>query len=554
MEKRSRSCWLVVLMLVVALATGACGAPSPTEPPPAAPTDKPVQEPPTAAAPAPTEPPAQPEPGNILVQASPQSFPDLDPAASYSAENLVLSQCYETLTFYNPPGSAKVLGPKLATSWEASDDATEWTFHLREGIQFTDGEPLNAAAVKYAIEKTKEFGLGAAYMWDAVEEIEAVDELTVRFKLSYAAPLDLIAASGYAAWIYSPKTFVDYSKEFLNEGHCFGTGPYLIESYEHGSRLIMTRNEEYWGGWKEGQFDKVVFEIIEDPVVIQQKLEAGTVDFSFSIPPDNLAALEARDDVVVYRTPSFRNVLLHLNTQKPPLDNKLVRQALNYSFDYQGFVDGVLPGVASRAHGPIPAGMWGHSEELFQYDYNLDKAKALLTEAGYPDGGFDLLYIVTAGDLAGSQLGELWKADLAKLGINLEIQTLAWESHWDMCKSGPDNAQDIYIMHWWPDYISPIGFLWGMFHTEEETLFNCGYYSNPEFDQLIEAADAQSGTDIEAATEMFIQAQEMLLEDAVSLFVYDEANVQVGRADIKGFVDNPAYSQVVFAYQLVREK
>ena len=109
-------------------------------------------------------------------------------------------------------------------------------------------------------------------------------------------------------------------------------------------------------------------------------------------------------------------------------------------------------------------------------------------------------------------------------------------------------------MHWWPDYISPISFLYSMFHTEEEPLFNCAYYSNPEFDQLIVAADVMSGTDIEKATEMYIQAQEMLIEDAVSLFAYDEANIQVGRADIGGFVDNPAYPQVIFAYQLVREK
>jgi len=550
MKRKHYPSYLIVGLLILALTATSCGAPA--QPTTTQPTANEEQ---ATVAPEPTKakPTEEPATSNVFIYAHPTTFPDLDPAVSFSNDSAVVSNCYETLTFYNPPGSDKILSPVLATSWETNDDATEWTFHLREGVTFHDGEPFNAAAVKYSIEKTMELGMGASYIWDPVQEIKAVDDYTVKFKLSYAAPLDLIASSGYGAWIYSPKAYEEHNSDWFNEGHCVGTGPYTIESRERGSRLVMTRNENYWGGWHKGQFDKVVFEISEDPVVLQQMIEAGTADFTYNIPPDNLAALDARDDIVVYTNPSYQNLLGLLNTQKPPLDDKLVRQALSYSFPYAQFIKGVMQGRATQARGPVPAGMWGHSDDLFQYHYDLNKAKDLLTEAGYADGGFDLLYTFATGDMDEQQLGEVWKAELAKLGINLEVRGMTWEAQWDLAKSDPQNAQDIFAFYWWPDYVSPYSFLYNMFHSEDEILFNLGYYRNPEYDKMIDTANALSGSDRAKATELFIQAQETLVDDAAAIFFYDIANTHLARSNIKGFVDNPAYPHVVFAYQLTRE-
>jgi peptide/nickel transport system substrate-binding protein len=551
MMKKGRSCsYLVAGLLLLALIAAQCGAPAqPAAPQPPATEEKATEAP--AALPATeaaaTEAAATP---NIFVYAHPTTFPDLDPAKSFSNDSVVMSNCYETLTFYNPPGSSEILSPKLATSWESNQEATEWTFHLRQGVTFHNGDPFNAEAVKSAIEKTKEVGVGAAFIWDPVEEIDVVDENTVRFKLSYAAPLDLVASSGYGAWIYDTKIYEEKGSDWYNAGNCVGTGPYTIESYERGSRLVMTRNEGYWGGWHAGQFDKIVFEVIEDPVVRQQMIEAGTANFTYEVPPDNLPALDARDDVVVYSNPSYQNLVGLLNTQKPPLDNKLVRQALSYSVPYAQFIEGVMGDRATQARGPVPMGMWGHRDDLFQYTYDLDKAKALLTEAGYPDGGFKLLYTFATGDLDEQQLGELWKAELAKLGINLEVQGMNWEAQWDLGKSDPQKAQDIFVMYWWPTYVTPYDFLYNMFHSEEQILFNLDYYRNPEYDKVIDDANALAGSDREKAIEMFAQAQTMLIDDAASIFFYDLSNIHLARANVKGYADNPAYPHVVFVYQL----
>ena len=544
---KNRRYWfiLLIILLLTAVSLTACDSGETAVEEPPAPVEE-VEAP--AAEPEQEETAAQ----NVFIYASTTSYPDLNPASSFSNDSLIMANCYETLTFYNPPGSAEVISPKLATSWETNEDNTEWTFTLREGVTFQDGEPFNAEAVKAVIENTIELGAGASYIWAPVESIEVVDEYIVKFMLGWPAPMDLIASAGYAAWMYSPKAYTEQGHDWFNEGNCAGTGPYTIDNYERGARLIMTRNENYWGGWSDGQFDTAVFQIVEDPVVRQQMIESGTADFTYEIPADNLESLDARDDVVVYNNPAFQNLLGLLNTQKPPLNDPLVRQAISYAFPYEQFIQGVMGQRATQAYGPIPPGIWGHSDDLFQYSYDLDKAAELLAEAGHPDGGFDLLYTYATGDLDEQQVGELWKAELAMLGINLELQPMTWEAQWELGLSDPENAQDIFVMYWWPDYVSPISWLFNMYRTEDEALFNLGYYKNANFDELIDTADAISGSDREEATQLFIEAQEILVNDAVSVFLYDSANTHVARTDLQGFTDNPAYPHVTFVYDLSR--
>jgi len=498
--------------------------------------------------------PATPTPPkeNVVIFAHPTSFPDIDPSVSFSNDSVVTSNAYDTLVWYNPPGSKDLLSPGLATSWESNEDAMEWTFHLRQGVKFHDGTDLNAEAVKYSIDRTMEMAMGASYIWDAVEEVEVVDDYTVRFKLSYPAALDLIAACGYGAWMMSPTCAEAHDSAWFNEGHDCGSGPYMIETYERGQRLVMARFKDYWGGWKEGQFDKIVFDIVEDPTVRQQMIEAGEADVTYELPRENLEALDAREDVTVYTNPSFQNLLGLVNHKKAPLDNKLVRQAISYAFPYDDLIKNVMKGYAVQAYGPIPTGMWGYSKDLFQYEYDLEKAKELLAEAGYPDGGLNLVMTYATGDMDEAQVGELWKAELAKLGINLEIRGMSWEPQWDLAKSDPAAAQDILVFYWWPDVVSPYSFLRGMFHCEEEILFNLGYLCDPELDEMMDQANELSASDRAGAEGMFIEVQKILIDNADAVFFYDVNNTHILRSDIKGYADNPAYPHVMFFYKLSR--
>jgi peptide/nickel transport system substrate-binding protein len=540
--------FIIMLLMITALVLAACGPAEAEEP--EAPVAEEEEAPAAEEEEAPEVEEAEP---NIAVYSHP-GIPDIDPRSSFSDDLVVTTNVYETLTFYNPPGSAEAIGPKLATSWESNDDATVWTFHLREGVKFHDGTDFNAEAVKYSIDNTMELGLGAAYIFFAVEEVNVVDEYTVEFVCAFPAAMDLVLASGYGAWIFSPTTVEGKENEWFNAGNDAGTGPYTIESYDLGQSLVVTRFDDYWGGWEEGQFDKVIYSIVDDTTVHEQKLSSGEADFTWSIAYENVAAMGDIEGVTAHITPSFQNLIGLINMVKSPTDDVLVRQALSYSFPYAAVAENLYAGLGTQSRGPIPAGMWGHDPNLTQYSQDLDKARELLEQAGYPDGGFEVLYSFSAGDLDEQQIGELWKAELDKIGIDLIVEGLQWEAQWDVAISDPQTAQEVFVFYWWPDIVTPYSFLFGMFHSEDEPLFNLGYYNDPEFDALIDEANEVSGVDLDAAAEMFIESQEMLVEDAAAIFIVDLPNAHVIRSDISGYVDNPSYPHVVFWYDLKRVK
>ncbi len=488
---------------------------------------------------------------NVFVYAHPVAFPNLDPSGGNSNENVVNGNVYETLTFYNAPGSDEVLSGKLAVAWEASADSMTWTFNLREGVTFHDGAPLNAAAVKKSLERTMAMGEGSSWIFAPIESIEAVDELAVQFNLSYPAPLDLILSAGYAAWIMSPEA-ADQDSAWFNDGNAAGTGPYTIASYEPGQRMVLSANADYWGGWSDGQFDTIVLEITEDVTVLEQMIRSGDADFTYSLPFDNYAPLAEASGLIVDVTPSFQNLLILLNNVKEPTGNALVRKALAYAFPYADVVDSLYAGMGTQSRGAIPANMWGHGNDLYQYSQDLDKARELLAEAGYADGGLSVVYTHVASDLDEQQVGELWRASLAEIGVDLEIRGLAWEAQWDLAINDPMTAQDAFGFYWWPDYITPNSWLYGMFRSEDEPFFNLGYYANPEFDSTIDRAEEISGTDRAAAEQLFIDAQQMLLDDAAAIFVVDLPDIHVIRDDVSGYVNNPAYPHVVFFHDLTR--
>lgn len=173
---------------------------------------------------------------------------DWDPASSYSNEIVAMENIYDSLTMYNP--RTRRAGPRLAVAWRSSADGRTWTFTLREGVVFHTGRPVDAAAVKASVERTRRLGAGAAYIWDSVQQIVVRDPLTVEFRLKYAAPLDIIASSGYAAFVYDIHAAGagDLAKWF-QAGRDAGSGPYTVASWKKGreKELVLRAFDGYWG-------------------------------------------------------------------------------------------------------------------------------------------------------------------------------------------------------------------------------------------------------------------------------------------------------------------
>ena len=484
--------------------------------------------------------------GGVATYATPTTFPDMDPSSSFSNENVALANVYETLTFYTADNTIE---PKLATSWEVSEDNLTWTFNLREGVTFHDGSPLNADAVIGSLQRTIDLDLGAAFIYLPVESMEAVDDMTVQFNLGYEAPMDLVLSSGYGAWIMSPAATQE-DADWFNAGNGIGTGPYQFRSYSPSEVLILEAYPDYWGGWEDNQFSMVLFDMIEEPTLREQLVRNGETDFTYELPSESFASIGESDFVNVNTTPSFQMLYGLLNTKQAPLDDVLVRQAVSHTFPYDVVVDNLYGGLGNAANGAVPSGMWG-SLDSGGSSYDLEKAAALLEEAGQSDG-FEISMTYDAGNFEQQTIGELWKAELAKLDITLDLQGLTWEAQWELAQSGPDGAQDVFVMYWWPTYVTPVDFLFNMFVSEEEPFFNLGDYSNPDFDDLVFGGDAISGSDKAGASELFQEAQQILIDDAAAIYMIETPDVHAINSNISGYVNNPAYPHVVFWYDLSR--
>lgn len=475
-----------------------------------------------------------------------------DPSVCFSNGVIVLSNVYETLLKFDP--DTKEFINVLATDYSSSEDGMTWNFKLREGVKFHDGSDFTAEDVKYSIERTMEIGQGASYIWFAVEEINVISDYEVEFKLFYPTALDIAAAAPYAAFMM-PSELADKPDNWFEGGNEIGTGPYVLENNSMGDEVILAKFDGYWQDWNANQFDKVIIKKTPETSSRRQLLEKGEADITMDLPSEDVEALKGNSAVNVQVEDSFTNLIAFFNNEKEELKDVRVRQALSYAFPYDDIVNYAAGGYAKQSTGVIPTGMWGHSDELFQYSFDLDKAKELLAEAGVKDGDLKLLLTYLSGDEMEKKAAELYKSELSKIGVELEIRGINWESQWEMSMAtDPNDRQDIFVMYWWPDVASPYSWLYSLFHTEEEILFNLGYYYNEDVDMLMDDADATSGSDLAAAEELFIQAQEILIEDAAAIFALDTTTQWIVNPTFKGFVDNPAYPRVIFFYDTYREK
>ena len=537
----NRKWTIITLFLILGLALAGCTAAAP-----AAPAGE------AAAGQAPVESGAP----NVLKVAATANITTWDPVKSFSTEALYMANLYEQLLRINPPDAEERFTPLLAESWEASDDGLTWTFHLRPDVKFHDGEPMNAEAVKMSIEAAKERG-GASFIWAPLDSIDVIDDLTVQFNLSYAAPLDLIASSLYGAWIVSPKALEAAANDenYFEAGVEAGTGPYMLESYTPDQEVLLTRFDDYWGGWDDvPHFDKVLVLITPEAVQQQQMLEGGEVDLALRIPQENIASFMDKEGYTVDVEPTYFNYVGFFNTLREPLTDPKVRQALSYAVPYQDIVDVATLGYGTQSRGAVPAGVWPYSDEVKQYTQDMDKAKELLAEAGYPDGGFDLRLTYAAENPTEERFAPLIKDAFADLGVNVSIEAILFNQQWEEAKADPANAQDIFLLLYWPTY-SDAGTdnLWSMFHSSETPFFNLSYWKNEEFDALIEEAASLTVTDPEKAQELYNQAQNLMVDEAPAMFLFDTKAPFVIPDHLKGFKYNLNYPFATFFYPLYEE-
>jgi peptide/nickel transport system substrate-binding protein len=552
---------VIFMLLAVMLMVTACGGQAetpvtteeqaPTEavqPTEAAPTAVPPTEVPTA------EPTAAPK---VLRIANTANFTTWDPIKSFSTEAAYMANMYEQLLRINPPDSAERFTPLLAESWEASEDALTWTFHLRQGVTFHDGEMMNANAVKLSIEAAADHG-GASFIWWMLDSIDTPDDYTVVFKLTTPAPIDLVASSLYGAWIVSPKALeaVAADEAYFETGVEAGTGPYMLDSYTPDQEVVFKKFENYWGGWNPDNYDVVLNMIVPESTTQQQLLEGGEIDLASTIPFDNLDTFKTNPDYTVYEEKSFFNYVGFFNTLRPPLDNPLVRQALSYAIPYEDIITIAFSGLGTQSRGPVPEGVWPWSDQVNQYTYDMDKAKELMDQAGYGEGGFTIRLTHASENAAEATFAPLIKDSFAQLGVEVTIESMLFNQQWELAKTDPANAQDMFLLLYWPTY-SDAGSdnLWSMFYYTEAPFFNLSYWNNPDYNSQLDQAIADTVVDPAKSQQEYIDVMNLLVDQAPGVFFLDTKAPYVIPNTIAGFKYNLNYPFTPFwFYELTPAK
>jgi len=478
----------------------------------------------------------------------------LDPSTE-TGSSTFLGVAYETLTRYNP--DVGDVEPMLATEWETPDEGVTWTFKLREGVKFHDGTDLDAEAVKFSIERTQatdEIG----WFWWAVESIEVVDPLTVKFTCSFPQPLQLMLSSAFGAYIMSPTAVQENGEEWLKTNEA-GTGAYMLKDYAEGQQVTLTQFPDYWQGWDGRHFEAAVIKVVPEEASRRQLIETGEAGIVTRLSPEDREALSSDENVEAILAESWDDMNVKYNGEAEYTSDVDVRKALSYSIPYDKIIEAAWGGAASRMYGPIPPSLWGseqqdaviNAEPAIKYEYDLDKAADALAKAGHADGGFSLQAVVVSGDTAAETVCQLWKESLAELGIELKVKTIPRASYANVILEQKDWNMQPGL--WWPAYASAYDSLYGQLGTQDPAFLNITFWSNPDFDALIDEGNAVSATDLEAAGDLFAEAIAIAWKDAPMMSIaavksapaYNKTVV----GDWSGF--NPAYAQQVDIYNVV---
>jgi peptide/nickel transport system substrate-binding protein len=472
----------------------------------------------------------------------------LDPSSEYSNGIMVLQNVYETLTRYND--QTKAVEPMLATEWNSNDEGTEWVFTLRDDVTFHDGTKMTAANVVNSIDRTIEKAEGAAYIWDSVDTVEATGDYEVIFRLSYAAPIDLISSAGYAAYIMS-EAVISQDTEWFNQGNDGGTGPYSI-AQATGDTVVLKAYDGYRGGWNDDQYKNVIIKETAESSARRQLLESGEAQIASDLSVTDLNALKTETDkVAIYKANTFTNNMVYMNTQADYMNNVDFRRALAYAFPYTETTESVLEGDGVQSFGLIPSGLWGHDESLPQYETDLDKAEEYLDQSGIDPSQVSLELTYTTGMDSDANFSQLFQVNLRKIGVDLRLQAMEWDSQWDKAKNqDPNSRQDMLVMRWWPDYASPASWFDSVVHSEEEISFGLSYINNPDIDSKIEEATELTVTDRDKAQQIYVDIQKQLIDESCFLFLYDQGRTYVLSPKVSGVRENPAYATAILYYDV----
>ncbi|MBO8141068.1 MAG: glutathione ABC transporter substrate-binding protein [Firmicutes bacterium] len=460
-----------------------------------------------------------------VVVANPGEPPTLDPNITFNGYSFVITnQVAETLVSKDDEG----FQPRLATHWEAVDDRT-WRFTLRQGVQFHDGTPFDAQAVKFTLERILDPATQARgrFVVSMIEEVRVIDSHTVEIVTSYPfAPLLAHLAHPVTA-IVSPAAVERYGDDFGR--HPVGTGPFVFESWQSGDQVVLRRNPDYWGGAPE--IDTLIIRTIPEPTTQIVELRSGAVDIIFNVPADQIADLAGQPGIAVHKALGWGSTFLGFNVTRGPLADARVRRAIAYALDREAMATQLMQGMAVPAAGMVPETVWG-AVELEPYEYDLEKARQLLAEAGYPGGFRTSLVAFESAELR--LMAEAIQFQLEQVGIQVDVQVTDYGAYVGLVSQ--EDREGMYLTTWGTVTLDADYTLYALLHSSQIPDNNISFYRNPRVDQLLDEARQQP--DPAARMAAYREVAEIVHEELPILTLYYPLFSYAKRDRIEGEVIN----------------
>jgi oligopeptide transport system substrate-binding protein len=465
----------------------------------------------------------------------------IDPAVTSNSFAVpFLCQCFEGLVTYDSDGE---IAPGNAESWESNDDMTVYTFHLRDGLKWSDGTPLTASDYVYSALRVMTPDTTAQYLtmmtdyivngqeyYDGTASaedvgIKALDDNTLEFTLKDTCPyfVDLVSM-----WVYFPvqeATVTANGDKWTNTADTYiGNGPFRMVELNDGESIVLEKNENYWDA-DNVTLEKLTFRYILDTSTALTAYESNEVDGIREIPAGDVARLKA-DNAGVVTEPNYGTVYYDINCSVEPYDDPLVRKALCLAIDREQLINNVAqvdgePAYSFLAPGYVVDGTditEGRSDFGLSSTADVEAAQAALAEAGYPDGeGFPTVqlsfYTSDTVKKIAEAIAEMWKTNL---GINVEVTSADWAVFYSDVQNGD---YEVAAMGWSADYVNPMSFL-PLLYTGD--VLNNSFYSNTEYDAVVDQIKVES--DSEKFAELVEQADEIASNDYAVLPLYYKSN------------------------------
>jgi len=402
----------------------------------------------------------------------------MDPHLSGSkVDRQVYHNIYEPLVTLDAKLGIK---PGLAESW-TQPDARTLVFKLRRGVKFHDGSDFTAEAAKFNFDRMKTEPKSVRKGEVAsIDSVDVVDSHTIKINLKRPDAALLATLTDRAGMMVSPKVVQERGAELQRNAKGAGTGPFEFVEWVKDAHLVIKRNDGYWNRQGGPYLDRVRYRPILDDTVKLQSLQSGEIDVMDYVQPRDVAAVKADKNVVVLDVPSLAAFAYQLNHQKPPFNNKALRQAVAYGLDLEQIVKGVWLNVGVPANGPIPPTSWAYDKSIPYIKRDLAKAKAKLAEGGKP-GGFEFT-MTTANIPINVQEAEVIQAQLREAGITTKIRLV--DAATQLSDGNSRNFE--MISYQWSGRPDPDGNIYQFFKTTPGTSLNWSGISNPKLDELLD--------------------------------------------------------------------